>query len=85
MTLPDGHFISNDGSVADSSQVEMTEIAIDEEQQPIDDAEHVQLSAASASNHRTVTSASEEGQPEEGAMMSGARVMSENGILTIAH
>ncbi len=46
MTLQDGHYISTDGQVIDPSNVEMTEIAIDDEQQDVMDVEQVELTTA---------------------------------------
>ena len=85
MTLQDGQLISTDGQVIDTSQVEMTEIAIGDQQHAMD-VEQVELATA-----ELVASSKEAEMVQEGEMIQdgtglvpGTQIISEDGILTIA-
>lgn len=90
MTLQDGQLISTDGQVIDTSQVEMTEIAIGD-QQHVMDVEQVELTTAelvaSSQEPEMVqeTQLAQEGEMiQDGDLVAGTQIISEDGILTIA-
>ena len=93
MTLQDGQLISTDGQVIDTSQVEMTEIAIGD-QQNVMDVEQVELTTAElvASSQEAEAEIVQETQlvqeeemiQDTGNLVPGAQIIAEDGILTIA-
>ena len=91
MTLQDGQLISTDGQVIDTSQVEMTEIAIGD-QQNVMDVEQVELTTAelvASSQEAEIVQETQLVQEEEmiqdtGNLVPGAQVIAEDGIPTIA-
>ena len=91
MTLQDGQLISTDGQVIDTSQVEMTEIAIGD-QQNVMDVEQVELTTAelvASSQEAEIVQETQLVQEEEmirdtGNLVPGPQIIAEDGILTIA-
>ena len=91
MTLQDGQLISTDGQVIDTSQVEMTEIAIGD-QQNVMDVEQVELATAelvASSQEAEMVQETQLVQEEEmiqdaGSLVPGTQIIAEDGILTIA-
>ena len=91
MTLRDGQLISTDGQVIDTSQVEMTEIDIGDQQHAMD-VEQVELATAElVASSQEAEMVQETQLAQEGEMIQdgtdlvpGTQIITEDGILTIA-